>query len=137
MILALPPLVLILFGYIARMARAGTIDALESDYARTATLKGLKRSVVIRRHILRNSLLPTITVIATQTGYLIGGLVVVETLFNYQGIGKLIFTAATAKDFPMLEAGVLTIGVVYMVATLIADVLYTVLNPRLRLGGAG
>ena len=137
LILPAIPLVLILFGYIARMARAGTIDALESDYARTATLKGLKRSVVIRRHILRNSLLPTITVIATQTGYLIGGLVVVETLFNYQGIGKLIFTAATAKDFPMLEAGVLTIGVVYMVATLIADVLYTVLNPRLRLGGAG
>jgi peptide/nickel transport system permease protein len=137
LILPAIPLVLILFGYIARMARAGTIDALESDYARTATLKGLKRSVVIRRHILRNSLLPTITVIATQTGYLIGGLVVVETLFNYQGIGKLIFTAATAKDFPMLEAGVLTIGVVYMVATLVADVLYTVLNPRLRLGGAG
>ena len=95
-----------------------TIESLESDYTRTATLKGLKRSVVIRRHVLRNSLLPTITVIATQTGYLIGGLVVVETLFNYQGIGKLIFTAAQNKDFPMLEAGVLTIGVVYMVATL-------------------
>jgi peptide/nickel transport system permease protein len=136
LILPAIPLVLVLFGYIARMARAGTIEALDSDYARTATLKGLKRSVVIRRHILRNALLPTITVIATQTGYLVGGLVVVETLFNYQGIGKLIFTAATAKDFPMLEAGVLTIGVVYMVATLIADVLYTVLNPRLRLGGA-
>jgi peptide/nickel transport system permease protein len=136
LILPAVPLVFILFGYIARMARAGTIEALDSDYARTATLKGLKRSVVIRRHILRNSLLPTITVIATQTGYLIGGLVVVETLFNYQGIGKLIYTAATAKDFPMLEAGVLTIGVVYMVATLIADVLYTVLNPRLRLGSA-
>jgi peptide/nickel transport system permease protein len=136
LILPAIPLVLVLFGYIARMARAGTIEALDSDYARTATLKGLSRSVVIRRHILRNSLLPTITVIATQTGYLVGGLVVVETLFNYQGIGKLIFTAATAKDFPMLEAGVLTIGVVYMVATLIADVLYTVLNPRLRVGGA-
>jgi peptide/nickel transport system permease protein len=136
LILPAIPLVLVLFGYIARMARAGTIEALDSDYARTATLKGLKRSVVIRRHILRNSLLPTITVIATQTGYLVGGLVVVETLFNYQGIGKLIFTAATAKDFPMLEAGVLTIGVVYMVATLIADVLYTVLNPRLRVGAA-
>jgi peptide/nickel transport system permease protein len=136
LILPAIPLVLVLFGYIARMARAGTIEALDSDYARTATLKGLKRSVVIRRHILRNSLLPTITVIATQTGYLVGGLVVVETLFNYQGIGKLIFTAATAKDFPMLEAGVLTIGVVYMVATLFADVLYTVLNPRLRVGGA-
>jgi peptide/nickel transport system permease protein len=136
LILPAIPLVLVLFGYIARMARAGTIEALQSDYARTATLKGLKRSVVIRRHILRNSLLPTITVIATQTGYLIGGLVVVETLFNYQGIGKLIFQAAQSKDFPMLEAGVLTIGVVYMVATLIADLLYTRLNPRLRLGGA-
>jgi peptide/nickel transport system permease protein len=137
LILPVIPLVLVLFGYIARMARAGTIEALESDYARTAVLKGLPRSVVIRRHILRNSLLPTITVIATQTGYLIGGLVVVEQLFNYQGIGRLILSAATGKDFPMLEAGVLVIGVVYMVATLIADVLYTVLNPRLRVGVSG
>jgi peptide/nickel transport system permease protein len=127
------PLVLILFGYIARMARAGTIEALDSDYVRTATLKGLPRSTVIRRHVLRNSLLPTITVIATQTGYLIGGLVVVETLFNYPGIGRLIFTAATDKDFPMLEAGVLVIGIVYLLATLVADLLYTVLNPRVRL----
>jgi len=135
LILPAVPLVLVLFGYIARMARAGTVEALESDYARTATLKGLKRGVVIRRHVLRNSLLPTITVIATQTGYLIGGLVIVETLFNYQGIGKLIFSAATAKDFPMLEAGVLTIGLVYMVATLAADLLTITLNPRLRVGG--
>lgn len=134
LILPAVPLVFVLFGYIARMARAGTIEALESDYVRTATLKGLPRQVVIWRHVLRNSLLPTITVIATQTGYLIGGLVVVETLFNYQGIGNLIFQAANAKDFPMLEAGVLTVGVVYMVATLIADVLTTLLNPRLRTG---
>ena len=136
LILPAIPLVLVLFGYIARMARAGTIEALNSDYARTATLKGLKRSVVIRRHVLRNSLLPTITVIATQTGYLIGGLVIIETLFNYQGIGLLIYTAAKSKDFPMLAAGVLTVGVVYMVATLFADILATMLNPRLRLGGA-
>ncbi len=136
LILPVIPLVLILFGYIARMARAGTIEALESDYARTATLKGLKRSVVIRRHVLRNSLLPTITVIATQVGYLIGGLVVVETLFNYQGIGNLIYKAAVAKDFPMFEAGILIIGVVYMVATLVADTLSTLLNPRLRFGSA-
>ena len=135
LILPAIPLVFVLFGYIARMARAGTIEALESDYARTATLKGLKRSVVIRRHILRNSLLPTITVIATQTGYLIGGLVVVETLFNYQGIGLLIFHAAQDKDFPMLEAGVLVIGTVYMLATLAADILFTLLNPRIRYRG--
>jgi peptide/nickel transport system permease protein len=133
LILPAIPLVLILFGYIARMARAGTIEALDSDYVRTATLKGLPRPVVIRRHVLRNSLLPTITVIATQTGYLIGGLLVVETLFNYPGLGRLTVTAATDKDFPMLAAGVLVIGIVYLLATLIADVLYTVLNPRLRL----
>jgi peptide/nickel transport system permease protein len=135
LILPAIPLVLILFGYIARMARAGTIEALNSDYTRTAILKGLPRATVIRRHVLRNSLLPTITVIATQTGYLIGGLVVVERLFNYQGIGNLIFKAADGKDFPMLEAGVLVIGVVYALATLGADLLLTVLNPRLRIGG--
>src|ERR1700685_2263519 len=136
LILPAIPLVLVLFGYIARMARAGTIEALNSDYARTAVLKGLPRVTMIRRHILRNSLLPTITVIATQTGYLIGGLVVVETLFNYQGIGNLIFKAAQAKDFPMLEAGVLPIGVVYVLPTLGAAILLIALNPRLRAGGS-
>ncbi len=135
LILPAIPLVFVLFGYIARMARAGTIEALNSDYTRTAVLKGLPERTVIRRHVLRNSLLPTITVIATQTGYLIGGLVVVETLFNYQGLGNLIYKAATAHDFPMLEAGVMVIGVVYVVATLIADLLLTLLNPRLRVGG--
>jgi peptide/nickel transport system permease protein len=85
---------------------------------------------------LRNSLLPTITVIATQTGYLIGGLVIVETLFRYNGIGSLVVKAATNKDFPMLEAGVLTIGIVYMIATLTADILFSLLNPRIRLRAA-
>lgn len=131
------PLVLVLFGYIARMARAGTVEALDSDYTRTAVLKGLPFPVVIWRHVLRNALLPTITVIATQTGYLIGGLVVVETLFHYQGIGGLIYTAAKSKDFPMLQAGVLSVGIVYMAATLTADILYSVLNPRIRYGNQG
>ena len=135
LILPAIPLVFVLFGYIARMARAGTIEALNADYTRTAILKGLPRFTVIRRHVLRNSLLPTITVIATQTGYLIGGLVVVETLFNYQGVGDLIFKAAQGKDFPMLEAGILVIGVVYVLATLGADLLLIALNPRLRIGG--
>ena len=131
------PLVLVLFGYIARMARAGMIEALDSDYTRTAVLKGLPRHVVIRRHVLRNALLPTISVIATQTAYLIGGLVIIETLFHYQGIGGLIFTAASKKDFPMLQAGVLTVGLIFTVASLAADLLYALLNPRVRLGGQG
>ncbi len=132
LILPSMPLFLVLFGYIARMARAGTIEALDADYTRTAVLKGLSWFTVIRRHVLRNALLPTISVIATQTGYLIGGLVVVETLFHYRGIGALIYTAARDKDFPMLEAGILTVGIVYAVAALLSDLLYSILNPRIR-----
>jgi peptide/nickel transport system permease protein len=135
LILPALPLVFVLFGYIARMARIGTVEALDADYTRTAILKGLPQHVVITRHVLRNALLPTITVSATQLGYMVGGLVVVETLFHFQGIGSLIYNAATAKDFPMLEAGVLTIGAVYMVANLAADVLIVALDPRLRTGG--
>jgi peptide/nickel transport system permease protein len=127
------PLMIVLFGYIARMARTGTIDALNANYVRTAILKGLPRRVVIRRHVLRNSLLPTISVVAVQTGYLVGGLVVIETLFSYPGIGKLVLDSATGHDLPMLEATVLIIAVVYMVANLTADILYAVLNPRVRL----
>ena len=135
LILPALPLVLVFFGYIARMARAGTVEALDADYTRTAVLKGLSRRIVIWRHVLRNALLPTITVATTQLGYMIGGLVVVETLFHYQGIGSLIYNAAKSKDFPMLEAGVLTIGAVYTVTNLVSDLLYIVLNPRLRVGG--
>lgn len=136
LVLPVLPLVFVFFGYIARMARVGTVEALDADYTRTAVLKGLPQRVVIWRHVLRNALLPTITVAATQLGYMIGGLVVVETLFHYQGIGSLIYNAAKAKDFPMLEAGVLTIGVVYTVANLVADALNVLLNPRLRVRSA-
>jgi peptide/nickel transport system permease protein len=129
-------LVILLFGYIARITRAGMIEALDADYARTAYLKGLPRRVVITRHVLRNALLPTIAVVATQTGYLIGGLVVIETLFNYPGMGKLIFTAATQKDMPLLEASVLIVGIVFLIAMLVADLLYSLLNPRIRYAGA-
>jgi len=129
-------LTLVLFGYIARITRASMIEALDSDYARTAYLKGLPSSVVVRKHVLRNALLPTIAVIAVQVGYLVGGLVVVEVLFNYQGIGLLIYEAARQKDLPLLTAGVLVVGIVYLVVTLIADILYAVLNPRIRFGTA-
>lgn len=128
-------LVILLFGYIARITRAGTIESLEADYTRTAVLKGLPRRVVIRRHVLRNSLLPTIAVVATQSAYLLGGLVVIETLFNYPGMGRLIFTAAAQKDFPLLQSGVLIVGIAVLFATLIADLLYSLLNPRIRYAG--
>jgi peptide/nickel transport system permease protein len=128
------PLAVSYFGYIARVTRTGTVEALDADYTRTAVLKGLPWLTVMRRHVLRNALLPTVTVAASLVGYLAGGLVVVETLFHYRGIGSLIYTAAKAKDFPMLEAGVLTVGVLFAVASLIADMLSALLNPRLRPG---
>ena len=129
-------LVIVLFGYIARITRAGTIEALDADFTRTAVLKGLPRRTVLRRHVLRNSLLPTIAVVATQTGYLIGGLVVIETLFNYPGMGRLIFTAVERKDFPLLQSSVLIVGIVFLVATLLADIAYSLLNPRIRYAAA-
>jgi peptide/nickel transport system permease protein len=129
-------LVILLFGYIARITRAGTIESLDADYTRTAVLKGLPRRTVVRRHVLRNSLLPTIAVVATQTGYLIGGLVVIETLFNYPGMGRLIFTAASQKDFPLLQSAVLIVGIGFLLATLLADIAYSVLNPRIRYAAA-
>ena len=130
-------LVIVYFGYIARMARAGVITALEADYTRTAIMKGLPRRVVIRRHVLRNALLPTISVVATQTGYLFGGLLAVELIFNYNGLGRLLVSSAREKDLPVLAAGVLIIGAVYMVANLLADILISILNPRVRLGEDG
>jgi peptide/nickel transport system permease protein len=129
-------LVAVLFGYIARITRAGVIEAIDADYTRTAYLKGLGSRRVITKHVLRNALLPTIAVVATQTGYLIGGLLVIEKLFNYNGIGQRIYVAAQNKDYAMLQSGVMIVGIVYLTATLIADVLYSILNPRIRYGGA-
>ena len=129
------PLMFVLFGYISRMARAGTVESLRSNYVRTAILKGLPRRTVIWTHVLRNALLPTVTVISVQTGYLVGGLVVTETLFNYPGIGKLVLDSAVGHDLPMLQATVLLTALMYMVLALIADVLYTWLNPRIRVAG--
>lgn len=136
LILPAIPLVFVLFGYIARITRAGMIEALDADYTRTAVLKGLPRRTVIFRHVLRNGLLPTIAVVATQTGYLIGGLVVIEFIFNYQGIGQLLFLAAQKKDFPLLQGAVMVVGIVYLAATLLADIAYSLLNPRIRYGAA-
>jgi peptide/nickel transport system permease protein len=133
LILPAIPLVLVLFGYIARITRAGVIEALDADYTRTAILKGLPRSTVIRRDVLRNALLPTIAVIASQVGYLIGGLVVVEVLFTYQGIGQLLFDAARNADFPLLAGGVLVVGAAFQVSMLLADLAYSWLNPRIRI----
>ena len=126
-------IVIVYFGYIARITRAGTITALESDYTRTAYMKGLTTTQVLRRHVLRNSLQPTVAVTGTQIGYLFGGLVGLEIVFNYAGLGRLIFKAAIAPDFPLLQAGVITVAVIFMATTLTADLIIAWMNPRARL----
>jgi peptide/nickel transport system permease protein len=129
-------LVIVLFGYIARITRAGVVEALDADYTRTAYLKGLPHNTVIRRHVLRNALIPTIAVVATQVGYLLGGLVAIEYLFNYQGIGLMVLQAAQQKDFTLLTAGVMVVGTAYLLVTLVADIVFALLNPRIRFEAA-
>ena len=124
---------IVYFGYIARMTRAGTIEVLQSDYTRTATMKGLTTGQTMRRHVLRNALIPTVAVIAVQIGYLFGGIIAVEKIFNYNGMGQTMLFAAQHKDIPMLTAGVIIIGIVYMLATLAADMTMAWMNPRIRL----
>ena len=124
---------IVYFGYIARMTRAGTIEVLQSDYMRTATMKGLTTAQAMRRHVLRNALIPTVAVIAVQIGYLFGGIIAVERIFNYQGMGNLLLFSASRKDIPMLTCGVIIVGIVYMLATLAADLIIAWMNPRIRL----
>lgn len=125
-------LVLVLFGYVARITRAGVIEALDADYTRTAVLKGIPRQRVIRKHVLRNALLPTIAVIASQVSYLVGGLVAVEIIFNYPGFGLALRTSVTYRDYPMLQASVLVIAAIIVLVQVLADVTFIILNPRIR-----
>ncbi len=125
-------LMLVDFAYIARMTRATTSEALASTYVRTAILKGMPMRAVLFKHVLRNALLPVITVIASQIGWLLGGLVIVETLFAYPGLGNLWLDAAMGHDLPLLEAISMLMAIVYTLSNLLADVLYGYLNPRIR-----
>ena len=133
--LILPALtaMLVLLAYIARLTRSGVIEELKQPYVRTADLKGLPRRTVIVKHVLRNALLPTITVIAISTGWLISGLVVIENVFNYPGLGRLMIFAIDRRDLPLLQAVTMVTVLVFALANLGADLLYALLNPRIRL----
>jgi peptide/nickel transport system permease protein len=125
---------LVLMAYVVRLVRAGVIEELKRDYVRTAVLKGLPYRVVVFKHILRNALIPAITVIATSTGWLMSGLVVIETVFSYPGLGGLLVnTAINNRDLPLIQAIVMVTVTTILVANFTADVLYAVLNPRIRL----
>jgi peptide/nickel transport system permease protein len=122
----------VLIAYIVRLTRAGVVDELKKPYVRTATLKGVSRRAVLVRHVLRNALAPTVTVIAISFGWLIGGLVVIENVFSYPGLGRLMTAAVERKDIPLMQAVVMVIIFFYAAANLIADVCVAILNPRVR-----
>jgi peptide/nickel transport system permease protein len=116
-----------------RMMRSALLEVLREDYIRTARAKGVYRHLVVRRHALRNALLPVVTVVGLEFAFLIGGLVVTEQVFNLNGIGKLFVDATTRGDFTLIQGLVLLIAVIFIVVNIIVDVLYGMLDPRIRL----
>ena len=123
----------VLLAYITRLTRASMSEELKKPYVRTATLKGIPQRTVIFRHVLRNALLPTITVIAISFGWLISGLIVVENVFNYPGLGRLLTFAIDRRDLPLLQAITFLAVLMFALANLLADILYAYLNPRIKL----
>lgn len=136
--LLLPVLVLAigLVAHVSRLTRASMLEALRSRYVLFARAKGLSERRVLWRHAAPNALLPAITVLAIDFGLLIGGVVVVETVFAYPGLGRLLVYAIERHDLPLLQAGMLVLTATYALANLLADLLYAVLNPRIRHAGA-
>jgi peptide/nickel transport system permease protein len=126
---------LVLLAYVSRLVRSGVIEEIKKPYVRIATLKGLPYRTIIFKHILRNALLPTITVLAISFGWLISGLVVVENVFNYPGLGRLLVFAINRSDLPLIRAIVMVTVVGISFANLTADLLYGILNPQIRFGG--
>ena len=119
-------------AYVVRMTRASTAEVLQTDYVRTARLKGLALGNLLFSHVLRNSLLPTVTVVAAGVGWLIGGLIVTESVFGYPGLGRLVLFAIQRRDIPLIQATTMVIVIVFAVANLAADIIYALLNPRIR-----
>jgi len=117
---------------VARMTRASLLDTLHSDYIRTAQAKGLTWRVVFLRHALKNALIPTVTVIGLEFGTLLGGAVITEDVFAIPGVGRLMIGAISARDYPTIEGAVLVIGVLFVLINLFTDLLYAVIDPRIR-----
>ena len=121
-----------LVALVARMTRGVMLDELGKDYVRTAHAKGLDTRAVVARHVLRNALIPTVTVIGLQTGYLLGGSVVVERLFAWPGVGDLMINAIGARDHTLVQAITILFVVGFLLINLVVDMLYGLINPRLR-----
>jgi peptide/nickel transport system permease protein len=119
---------------LARLVRSGMLGVLRQDYIVTARAKGLSRALVVRRHALRNALIPVITMLGLQLGALLGGAVVTETIFSRPGLGRLAVDAILNRDFPLVQGTVLVAAVVYVLVNLLVDIAYAAVDPRIRYG---
>ena len=117
----------------ARLVRSSMLEVLQQDYVRTARSKGISERRVIVHHALRNAWLPVVTMIGLEFGFLLGGVVVVETVFSYPGIGRLVFNAINQRDIPVVQASVILIAVIFILLNLIVDLIYARLDPRVKL----
>ncbi|HZC98221.1 MAG TPA: ABC transporter permease [Bradyrhizobium sp.] len=136
LILPVATLTLTLLAHVTRLTRSSMMEALDSMYVKVARARGLPERLVILRHALRNALIPSITVLAQDFGFLIGGIVAVETVFAYPGLGRMLVGALERQDLPLMQAAILVLTGVYCFANLMADLLYGVVNPRIRYGGS-
>ncbi len=132
--LVLPVLTLTLLelGYILRITRASMVDVMKAPYIRTAILKGIPRRTIVTKHAIRNALMAPITVIMLHVNWLLGGIVIVEVIFGYPGLGSYLLDSALFKDFNAIEAGAMILVGVAVCTQLLADIAYTFLNPRIR-----
>jgi peptide/nickel transport system permease protein len=135
--LVLPTVVLALFvsAAVARLLRASLLDASTAEHVRTARAKGLRAGQVFRGHVMRNALLPVVSMVGLLAGDLLGGAVVLETVFAWPGLGRLLAQSIETRDFPVLQAGILVIAVIYLAINLATDLIYRMLDPRIGLGG--
>ncbi|WP_435320546.1 ABC transporter permease [Haloarchaeobius sp. TZWSO28] len=124
-----------LTAYIMRMTRSSMLEVLSEEYVKLARAKGMSEWVVVLRHAFRNAVIPVITVVAFQFAYAFGGVVVLEQVFFWPGIGRLTLTAVKARDIPLLQGCIIVIALMYMISNLVADVLYAYFDPRIRYGG--
>jgi peptide/nickel transport system permease protein len=136
LVLPVITLTLTLLAHVSRLTRSSMIEVLDSMYVKVARVRGLPERVVILRHALRNALVPSITVLAQDFGFLIGGIVAIETIFAYPGLGRMLVFSMERQDLPLMQAAILVLTAVFCLANLGADMLYGIVNPRIRYGGS-
>ncbi len=132
--LVLPSIALgtIPMAIIARMTRSSMLEVMNSDYIRTVRAKGSGQFLIIYKHALKNAMIPVLTVIGLQTGVLLGGAILTETIFSWPGIGRYIFEAINFRDYPVIQSGILVVAIIFVFINLIVDLLYTYIDPRIK-----